>query len=181
MDMKFIQKYQVVLFIAVMLGLLVLGNQGETKAEVGNPVVKWQRIEGNGQPTRTITGVKSPGLPWSTTQGQVQLNVQTGQLTFSVQGLVLAGHFNLAVIGVRSPAFPQVKGTIVCNSTDPAPFNNVVLVDSEAVPLSEQGNAHFQGQIELPSVCDDMVFLIRNATPNVFYDFWIAYGAVRSP
>jgi len=85
------------------------------------------------------------------------------------------------VIGTPSPAVTAVKGTIVCNAASPAPFGGVVLVDTDSVPLSLQGDAKFEGEVSLPIVCDNIAFLIRVANPGVVFDQWIAYGAVRTP
>jgi len=58
-----------------------------------------------------------------------------------------------------------------------------VLVDSPPVPLSLQGDAEFNGTVQLPAAClnqPDIAFLIR-IVGGVTNDRWIANGAVRRP
>ena len=160
----------------------------EGRAE--NSLVKWERIEGVTVPGNVFTnnnvvaGVNSVGFSWSTTMGKAKVNLSDGQVQFWVKGLVLAAQNFPAgglVIGTPSPAVTDVKGTIVCNASFPPPFGGVVLVDTDSVPLSLQGNARFEGTVNLPIVCDNMPFLIRVASPGLIFDQWIAYGAVRTP
>jgi hypothetical protein len=174
--------------------MLILGTlavplvlSSETQAE--NPWVKWERIEGvivSGnaiENLNVVAGVESVAFSWSTTMGKAKVNLSTGKAHFWVKGLVLASQIPRGgplVIGVPSPAVKAVKGTIVCNATDPFPFSNAVLVDTDLVPLSLQGDAQFQGEVNLPVVCDNMAFLIRVAD-GVLVNRWVAYGAVRSP
>ena len=77
----------------------------------------------------------------------------------------------------------KVKGTLVCNDTEPG-FGE--LVDTEAVRLSEAGDATFTGRVDLPASCteepEDMVFLIRIADVSEFEELiglWNAFGAGR--
>lgn len=174
------------LIVGALVAPLVLSN--ETQAE--NSFVKWERIEGVTVPGNATTnlnvvaGVNSVGFSWSTTKGKARVNLLNGRAQFWVKGLVLASQIpggGPLVIGTPSPAVTAVKGTIVCNATDPSPFSNVVLTDTDEVPLSPQGDARFKGTVNLPVVCDNIAFLIRVASPGVVLDQWIAYGAVRSP
>ncbi len=117
---------------------------------------------------------------WTAANGKAKLNLQSGRFSFDAQGLVLASGSGSAslVIGAPSPFVTQVKGTIVCNTTD---LPNVVLVDTDSVSLSAQGDANFSGQVSLPSMCANMAFLLRVATPGSIVNRWIAHGAVRIP
>lgn len=129
-------------------------------------------VPGNvvGSGTGAVTG---DGLPWSTTGGSATVNFDKKTIKFSVRGLVLAGGNS---IGTRGEV-TRVKGTIVCNTA--AVFGHSALVDTELVPLDEQGAAQFNGNfVNLPLSClePDVAFLVRTAGGN-----WIAYGAVRRP
>ena len=174
------------LILGVLVGPLVLSS--ETQAE--DSLVKWERIEGVTVPgnSRTnnnvVAGVNSVGFSWSTSMGKATLNLLDGQVKFWVKGLVLASQ-NLPIGGlvIGTPGVvTAVKGTVVCNADTPAPFDGVVLVDTDSVPLSRQGDARFEGTVNLlPFVCDDMAFLIRVVNPGFIFDQWIAYGVVRTP
>jgi len=177
----------VMLIVGVVVIPLVLGTEGRTE----NGLVKWERIEGVTVPgnvfaqNNVVAGVNSVGFSWSTTMGKAKINLINGQVQFWVKGLVLAAQNFPAgglVIGTPSPAVNSVKGTIVCNANEPPPFGGVVLVDTDSVPLSLQGDAQFEGEVSLPFVCDNIAFLIRVASPtSLIFDNWIAYGAVRTP
>jgi hypothetical protein len=117
--------------------------------------------------------------PWSTKQGFARVNLNTGMVEFLVQGLVLAGGNS---IGTRDTV-TQVKGTLVCDTDGSAGSGggaNSVLVNTDLVPLDDQGNAHFVGDVgALPPVClieSDIAFLVRTAGGA-----WIANGSVRRP
>lgn len=141
-------------------------------------VIKWKEIigiieAGNllGSGTGEVMG--APG-PWSATEGFARVNLGNGNIAFSVQGLVLAGGNS---IGTAGPV-TAVKGTLVCD-TDGSATGNSVLVDTDTVPLSPQGNAKFRGNVgTLPDECldeTDIAFLIR--VPG--FEVWIANGAIR--
>jgi len=168
---------------ALLIGICVAW--GATTAQAEDNHVRWERILGvivpgtvSGGPNVTA-GVPSVGLSWAVTRGKAKVNLETGRMKFDVEGLVLRAAppaAGIAVIGVPSPLVTMVKGTIVCNST-----GAVVLVDTVPVPLSAQGDAEFHGTVALPSVCENVAFLIRVADSNFLFDRWIAHGAVRNP
>lgn len=176
------------LLLSTIVGGAVLTMEEVSQAQ--NSTVKWERIEGVTVPGNAVSnlnavaGVNSVAFSWSATMGKAQVNLFDGQVQFWVKGLVLASQNpggGPLVIGAPSPGVTAVKGTIVCNATDPSPFSNVVLVDTDAVPLSPQGDARFEGTVNLPVVCDNMAFLVRVASQGIIFNQWIAYGAVRTP
>ncbi len=179
--------YWCLMFILSVLAVpLVLSSE----AQAENSLVKWERIEGVTVPgnvfnnLNVVAGVNSVGVSWSTSRGKATLNLLDEQVKFWVKGLVLGSQSippGGLVIGTPSPGVTAVKGTVVCNAASPAPFGGVVLVDTDSVPLSRQGDARFEGTVNLPIVCDDMAFLIRVANPGMLLNQWIAYGAVRTP
>jgi hypothetical protein len=134
--------------------------------------VRWEDIIGIIQANNVVAGVTGGGQPWSTQRGSASVNLARGDVSFRVEGLVLAGGNS---VGTRA-GIDQVKGTLVCNAEGPG---NPVLVDTPLVPLSAQGDAHFSGSVgHLPAACfePDIAFLIR-----ISADRWIANGAVRRP
>jgi len=179
------------LSLCLLLSLGALGGNlvvsGESQAKDAG-MVKWDRIEGVVVPgsaigsLNVVAGVNSVGFSWTTTMGKAHVNLHNDRLQFWVKGLVLASQNpgGGLVIGTPSPAVTAVKGTIVCNAGAPPPFSNVVLVDTDSVPLSLQGDARFEGTVNLPVMCDNMAFLIRVADGGLMNQ-WIAYGAVRTP
>ena len=157
----------------------------------------WQRIVGIVVP-ESIVGRRAPPpdggcdigvtcavgapAPWTATGGHAEVNLDNGNLTFNVRGLVLADDFNLTSIGTPT-VVTKVKGTLVCNDTEPG---FAELVDTEAVRLSAAGNATFSGHGYLPASCtdepEDMLFVIRIADVSAFeelIDTWNAFGAAR--
>lgn len=143
-------------------------------------IVRWGEIIGiieGGNLVGTGTGqaTGAPG-PWSATEGSARVNLENGNVAFRVRGLVLAGGNS---IGTPGPV-TEVKGTLVCDTNGSATGNSV-FVDTDAVPLSAQGNARFSGNVgSLPDECveeSDTAFLVR--VPGL--EVWIGNGAVRRP
>jgi hypothetical protein len=153
--------------------LVSLGSAGADSA-----TVKWDDVigivqAGNlvGSGTGRITG---GGQPWTTQSGKAQVDLRTGRLKFNVRGLVLAGGNSIGT----PDGVTMVKGTLVCDTNGSAGGGNSVLVDTELVPLSPQGDADFSGDVALASVCQsepDIAFVIRAGSA------WIANGSVRTP
>jgi hypothetical protein len=164
----------------VLILLLCLASVAFTPAVVlaGDAIIKWSDVPGITEPGSTVGSgsgkVTGGGLPWSTTKGTAEVNLDKGRVKFEVRGLVLG-----ALNSVGTPGgVTMVKGTLVCDT-----FGNVsghsVLVDTDLVPLSAQGDADFHGDVGmLPAECfePDIAFLIRTGGTA-----WIAYGAVRRP
>ena len=141
--------------------------------------VKWEDIVGiiqAGNQVGSGTGrVTGGGQPWSTTSGKAQVDLRSGKVKFVVKGLVLAGGNSIGT----PDGITAVKGTLVCDTNGSAGGGNSVLVDTDLVPLSPQGEASFSGEVVLPAVCDteaDIAFLVRTGGGA-----WIANGAVRTP
>jgi hypothetical protein len=175
----------------------IAATQGSAQASAEDTRVIWQRIVGIVVPD-SIVGRRAPPpsggcdigvtcavgapVPWTATGGEAEVNLDTGDITFTVHGLVIADDFNLVNLG--TPAFiTKVKGTLVCNDTEPG---YAKLVDTGAVPLRRSGYATFSGRVDLPASCTnepaDIVFVIRIADASEFQeviDMWNAFGAGR--
>ena len=131
--------------------------------------VRWRTIIGNiNDPgvSNPVAGIPSGGLPWTTTQGNARVNLRTGMIAFSVVGLVLNGG---NASGTPGPV-TSVKGTLVCNAGTPTQ----TVLDTATVPLSQEGDAEFIGNLGSVPACANPLFLIRMPS-----DSWIATGAVR--
>ena len=132
--------------------------------------VRWRTIVGNiNDPgvSNPVAGIPSGGLPWTTTQGNARVDFKTGKISFNVEGLVLNGG---NASGTRGPV-TSVKGTLVCNPGTPTQ----AVLDTATVPLSQEGDAEFIGNLGSVPACANPLFLIR-VPAN---DSWIATGAVR--
>lgn len=173
------------------VGLLAVSSPG--LAEQHGHKLIWKRIVGIAAPG-SIVGRRSDGTdcnigldcvagtpaPWTTTEGHAEVDLDHGEVEFSVTGLVLAADPSFTNIGTAGD-ITLVKGTLVCNDTQPGVPE---LVDTDAVALSARGNASFRGHVDLPASCvaepKDMLFLIRIADPeNFLFDVYNAFGAVR--
>ena len=129
--------------------------------------------------------VEGTPAAWTTTDGHAELDLDLGSVEFSVKGLVLAGDPTFDNIGTPG-IVTKVKGTVVCNDTEPGPPD---VVDTDATPLDASGNAKFHGRVDLPPSCanepGDLVFLIRivdvaDPSRGFLIDEWNAFGAVRN-
>jgi hypothetical protein len=186
---------------AILSALLLSGLVAiEAPAHAAPPANKrvWKRIVGILDPSSFVG--RSPGsdpcdvgvacvqgtpAPWTATEGRAEVDLDRGRVEFSVRGLVVAGDPTFANLGTTT-VVTMVKGTLVCNDTEPGVPE---LVDTDAVALSPRGNARFKGHVDLPASCaaepDDIVFLIRIADVSdpdraFLVDLWNAFGAVRS-
>jgi len=145
-----------------------------------NTVVRWQKMVGvitapgidnpvavttdaNGNVTNSI---HSGGLPWTAREGSARVNTSTGEGSFDVEGLVLVGGNSTGTPG----AVTSVVGTLVCN---PGTADQAVL-DTGATSLSASGNAELSFRLNVPSTCNNPLFLIRAGVR------WIATGAIRT-
>ena len=170
--------------VALMLfGILIHGtvNLGYAKSpaspSLAETEVEWKQIVGIIAPGNTVgsgTGkVTGGGAPWHTSRGSAEVNLTTGDLRFTVEGLVLAGGNSIGT----PDGVTTVKGTLVCDTTG-VNSPNSVLVDTSLVTLDAQGDAKFKGNLGiLPVACTSqpsIAFLIRTASGA-----WIASGMVR--
>jgi hypothetical protein len=148
------------------------------------PVVHWNRIAGVITALNVdnpVADIHSGTFAWSARSGHARVNLTTGDFVFDVEGLVINGN---SFSGTPGPV-DSVTGTLVCNPLDPdghptgAPE---VVLDTDVVPLSAQGDAHSSGNIgTVPATCGNPLFLLRIATPATqAVGRWIATGAVRS-
>ena len=172
----------------------IAGTQASEQASTdgGGTRVIWRRIVGIVVPDDTVgfeisgscdkTCAVGAPAPWITTAGRAEVNLNTGKLTFTVHGLVVAEDFGCCNIGTPT-IVTKVKGTLVCNETEPG---FAELVDTDAVRLQTTGYATFSGHVDLPASCidepEDMVFVIRIADVSAFEELigmWNAFGAVR--
>ncbi len=133
--------------------------------------VRWRTIIGIEDAGNVVGNIGGGGQPWSTLGGRARVDLATSQVSFEVDGLVLAGGATIGTPG----AINQVMGTIVCD----AGLATQQVRDTPLVTLSPQGDAEFSGTttLPLPSSCNssNVVFLVRIAAGR-----WIANGAVRS-
>lgn len=125
----------------------------------------WKAIKGIAQANNVVDGITGGGQPWSTLGGEASVDLRRGEIEFDVRGLVLAGG---DAIGTPGPV-TAVTATIACGSG--------VSVSTPPIPLSAQGDAHFEGDIVVPSACTsaNVNFLLLAGTK------WIANGSVRKP
>ena len=134
-------------------------------------IVVWRTIKGVAQAGNMVGGIAGGGQPWSTREGEVLVELDSGSVEFEVRGLVLAGG---NTIGTPGPV-TQVKGTLVCGPGSASP----TVIDTPLVPLSAQGNAEFSGSFSSSTAgchATDVAFLIR-----VSAGAWIGNGSVRLP
>jgi hypothetical protein len=136
-----------------------------------NDSVRWKTIIGVAQASNVVGGITGGGQPWSTREGEVHVKLSDGTVEFEVRGLVLAGGNTIGTPG----AVTQVKGTLVCGPGSASP----VVIDTDLVPLSPQGDAEFYGSFNSSTAgcsATDVAFLVRTAGGA-----WIGNGSVRVP
>ena len=140
-----------------------------------NALVRWKSLVG----VITTPGVDSPvagihagATAWSVRNGRSSVNLDTGATFFEVEGLVINGSNSTGTPG----PITAVTGTLVCNAGTTAQ----AILDTTAVPLNAQGDAHFSGQISgVPATCENPLFLVRIAVPAGAAGRWIATAGER--
>ena len=141
-----------------------------------NDVVRWQTVVGVITALNVdnpVADIHSGTFAWSAQSGNAHINLSTGTASFKVEGLVIIG---TPFSGTPGP-ITAVTGTLVCNAGE----ETEAVLDTDKVPLSENGDANFSGHIaNIPSPCANPIFLIRIADPEGAAGFWIATGADRS-
>ena len=161
-------------FLAVLLPI-TLSAAAAFGLESENSTVSWNSFAG----VITAPGVDNPvgaihggAGPWSVRSGRARVDLVNGSTSFEVDGLVLNGTNSSGTPG----AITSVKGTLVCNSGGTAP----TILDTRAVSLNVHGDARFAGQLsDVPTTCDNPVFLIRIAAPAGAAGRWIATAGGR--
>ncbi|HUI61306.1 MAG TPA: hypothetical protein VLX90_13845 [Steroidobacteraceae bacterium] len=142
-------------------------------------IVQWNQLVG----VITAPGVNNPvaGIsagagPWSVHEGHARVDLTTGQASFEVHGLVLNGTNTSGTPGTIA----TVTGTLVCN----AGTAQQAVRDTAEVKLTQQGDAHFRGEITaIPAPCANPVFLVRIGPSFPVAGAvgrWLATGAVRT-
>ena len=157
-------------FAVVLLSLIATATLVAQTGSSSN-VVTWRSIKGVITAPGTsnpVGGIDSGSSPWTTTGGFAFVNLTTGDVVFSVEGLVINGG---NASGTPGPV-ANVAGALVCNAG-----SSPTVTETSPVALSAQGNASFSGTLSSPpSSCTNPIFLIR--VPG---GPWIATGAVRNP
>jgi hypothetical protein len=139
-------------------------------------VVRWNSIRGvitAPAVDNPVAGIHAGAGPWTVRSGHARVNLSNGNTFFDVDGLVLNGSNSSGTPGPVT----SVTGTLVCNPGGAAQ----AILDTKAVSLNAQGDAHFSGMISgIPATCDNPLFLVRIAAPAGAAGRWIATGAERS-
>jgi len=161
--------------------LVVFGSASAAFGYDNHDEVRWRGIAGVITAQNVDNPVGDPGhahvdsgtFAWTARGGRARVNLSTGTMAFAVEGLVINGTTFSGTPGQVT----GVIGTLVCNPGD----DTQALLDTPEVPLSEQGDAAFSGQIgSIPAACSNPLFLIRIATPAQALGRWIATGTERT-
>jgi hypothetical protein len=141
-----------------------------TAPGVDNPVAVTSDQNGN-----VVSKISSGTLPWTTRMGAARVDLKTGDVEFTVRGLVLIGG---NTTGTSTP-ISQVTGTLVCNPGSTDAMQPQAILDTTPVALSLTGNARFSGELQtaVPYPCASPLFLIRIGPAfGKFAGRWLAAG-----
>jgi hypothetical protein len=142
-------------------------------------VVRWARIVGVITALNVdnpVGNISSGTFPWTTRSGIARVDLNNGNVSWEVDGLVING----AVFSGTPGPITDVRGTLVCN----AGTGNQTVFNTNSRPLDSHGDAQFSGHFlngGIPTTaCGNPIFLIRIAFPAGAAGRWIATGADRS-
>ncbi len=159
--------------------LLLLSPTLVLAQEASDSVVRWSEIVGVITApgiNNAVAGISSGAGPWSVREGHAGMDLDNGQVNFEVRGLVLNGSNSSGTPGPVN----TVTGTVVCN---PGASDQVVR-DTAEVKLTQQGDAHFRGEVSgIPARCSNPIFLVRigpSFPAAAAVGKWLATGAIRT-
>lgn len=139
--------------MALMSAVVLALGLSATSAQAASGSAKWDELIELLE--QTTQGVESPDYGGHLRQSQVTLNLTNGYLRFVVTDWP---------VSEESVAPSHIKGTLVCKASTGA---QATLVDTPAVPLSQSGQASFNGQLQIPAACagasEDLAFFVRTA------------------
>jgi hypothetical protein len=145
-------------------------------------MIRWDRMEASflQADESGCVGDICPGRVRTVGGGRVMINLNTGFLSFKVEGLSNAAQFPNGVLGSMTEQANFI-GTVVCDST--ARYGFFAFVDTPPIVLA-QGSGAFEGFVDLPEGCkqrpEETVFLVRHYNPGSAIDgLYVAYGAGR--
>ena len=168
------------------VGLLTFASS----AWADGPIVRWNRIEGVLPPTGSPMVIGDQGNKiQSHTQlvtagnGRAMVNLETGFVSFQVEGLAFSNTMTSGPIGALGSSL-SVMGTVVCNAGKHASPWVIDYADTETVYL-DFGTGSFQGFVAIPPMClekpDQIAFLIRRPLDaSILPGSFIAFGAGRT-
>lgn len=160
--------------LCLMLSVLLVAT-ASFATDSDDSIVTWKNIVGvitsQGVDNPVSTNIHSGTFAWTTRNGRARVDLASGATSFGVERLDINGTM---FSGTPGP-ITAVTGTLVCN----AGTNTESIHDTQNVPLSVRGNAHFSGHISVPASCGNPLFLIRIATPAGAAGRWIATGTER--
>jgi hypothetical protein len=131
-------------------------------------VVRWRGIEGvitAPGADNPVSQIHSGAGPWTTKNGHARINLDTGEGSFEVEGLVMNGG---NATGTPGPV-ASVVGTLVCNPGGTT--GTEAVIDTPAASLSTDGDAELSFKILVPPACNNPRFLLRVPSGK-----WIATG-----
>src|SRR5258705_4330286 len=102
-----------------------------------------------------VSQIHSAPGPWTTRGGSARVNLETGEGSFEVEGLVLNGGTGS---GTTGPVTSMIR-TFVCNTGSPAGSAEAG-IDTPATHLSDDGNAELSFKINVPPACNHPVVFI---------------------
>ena len=153
------------------------------------PIVRWDRIEGvltpSGSPIEIgdqDNKIQSHAAMWSVGKGRAMVNLETGFVSFQLEGLAYANTITSSAIGAL-PENSPVKGTVVCNAGRSSPWP-IEFADTADFVL-ESGTGSFTGFVAIPPMCLQnpygIAFLVRRTADRPQCpDCFVAYGAGRT-
>ena len=128
----------------------------DTMTPVDGPFV------GTAHPVRTLAG---GGLPWELDRARGELR-RDGRLDVKVDGLVLAHEASVQPDLQGTNPIPQFRAIVSCLTPD-APDQGVI-VASDPVPASPDGDARIRTTLDLPEPCVAPVVFVTSPTNQWF-------------
>ena len=144
---------------ALLIAMLAVGVASASSSHSANNAAEGHLFSASlapvlGPKDPTIAGIGPGSFPWVLKSGHVNLS-KGGLLEASVAGLLLGPGAPANLVGTTGPV-KQVFASLIC-------ANGPVVVSTNPVALSTEGDAHIHQRIPLPARCVGPIVLIRSS------------------
>ncbi|HKV87838.1 MAG TPA: hypothetical protein VJT78_07565 [Candidatus Dormibacteraeota bacterium] len=141
-------------FLIAAIGVVSLVGAGAVGASAHSPkeIVEFTSmtpVSGGAVGTVNSRGLTGGGLPWVIRSGRGEVDA-AGEVEVRVRGLVIP----VAPLNGTNPV-PFFRATVSCLTGD-----GVVNVSTGLFPANSEGDARIEGQVTLPSTCNDPIVFV---------------------
>jgi hypothetical protein len=152
------RKWIAAVVLALAIGLIAQVSLADSGGSSNSTVLRFKTMIGDQGPyvgpANAIRGIPGAGSPWSIDKANGTLK-QNGDLDVKVKGLIITG--------TGANPVPTFRAVVSCQSI----ANGAAVVVNRVTapfPATTTGDAHFKGNVDLPSPCVAPIVFVTNGT-----------------